>query len=636
MDNTLTGNVYMGYVPYEPDAEKVTAWSYVMQTNLAALSSPFLLFPVDEAYLQQNLKGIINRAGLAEALAAIDISYNDYVNPKTTSIGAQYQNMLRNNYKTYLVEQLVEQGKAASTEVAENLVKTVAITWVEETVAKQYVDEKYSNIATLEEIETLVGTKLAGSVVGAESFALYEKARENASKYLANIKNLRVIAKITIFADMTQEEYDAKYGVLGALDFEKAVYDYLRANYEKENNLTEADYEKLVQDFIASNFKFTDRVTRQEYSYTWEEFLAIKEEAAKFSTPLQAVREKYSSLITELGGATQAKINSWDDITLANNLLETFRTRYYNSQNTSDTEFADTLYNSVILAPFSITKKELDVLRVKDNALYKDYLTKVKKTYKNQLLENYTKDEYAAMTDSAALTAVLEYYIEVYTQAYATLCAEMGMSRKDYEKYYDFAEKYINCVDTKMRKAFIYSLRTVYTEEEINAMTIPEAEKAVYDLVYESGYYMNELAKCIGVTLSAYNSAKSEALDYLGDPKDPQYKPGKLTDVIRHYEADLLKKGYTIAQARALDTEVVEGIIREIIREKYFAEYITIDVALAELCKDYIAGVDSYDKAEYDDIADYCNSAATELSDNYLFSAIVGYLNDALQAKLAK
>jgi hypothetical protein len=81
MDNTLTGNVYMGYVPYEPDAEKVTAWSYVMQTNLAALSSPFLLFPVDEAYLQQNLKGIINRAGLAEALAAIDISYNDYVNP---------------------------------------------------------------------------------------------------------------------------------------------------------------------------------------------------------------------------------------------------------------------------------------------------------------------------------------------------------------------------------------------------------------------------------------------------------------------------------------------------------------------------------------------------------------------------
>ena len=362
----------------------------------------------------------------------------------------------------------------------------------------------------------------------------------------------------------------------------------------------------------------------------------IKEEAAKFSTPLQAVKEKYSSLITELGGSTQAKIDSWDDVTLANNLLETFRTRFYNSLNTSDTEFADTLYNEIILAPFGITKKELDVLRVKDNALYKDYLAKVKKTYKTQILETYTKDEYAAMTDTAALAAVLEYYIESYTEAYATLCAEMGMTRAEYEKYYDYAEKYINCVDKKMKTAFIYSLRTVYTDDQINAMTIPEAEEAVYNFVYESGYYMNELAKCIGITLSAYNSAKSEAIDYLGDTKNLATKPGLLMDVIRHYEGDLAEKGYTVAEARALDPETVESIIREIIREKFFSEYITIDVALAELCKDYVDGISSFNRTEYANVSEYCKAAAGELSNNYLFKAIVGYLNDALQAKLSK
>jgi hypothetical protein len=646
MDNALTGNVYMGYIPYEPEAETTIAWSYVMQTNLAAVSSPFLLFPVDEAYLQENLAGILKRAGLAEALSEIDITYDKYANPASTSMGTKYQNQLREAYTDYLIDQALEQGKvdkddANARENAAKFVKSAAMDWVEETIAAKYINNK---IATLGEIETLVGEKLAGTLLK-NNYEDYIKARESAQDYLNNIANLRVIAKVMFFADMSQEAYDAKYGVMGALEFEQAIYDYIKANYEKENNLTAADYEKLVQDYIAANFKFTDKATNQQYTYTWDEFLAIKENAKKFSTPLAAAKAEYKELIKRVGGASDEAIDAWSDTALAEAILETIRTDFYNSLNTSDDEFYTTMYNDYILAPFNITKRELDVLKVKDNALYKDYLAKVKKQYKNELLETYTKDEYAAMKDTDALQAVLNYYVEAFTQANAKLCASMGLTKEQYKEYYEYAKNYISCVD-KIKKSFTYTLRTRYTTEEINAMSTVVAEEAVYNLVYESGYFMNELAKCIGTDLSSYNDKKSQAIAYLGDSKDLAYKPGYLADVIRAYEVDLQQKGYTLAQARAMDPADIEAIIMDIIREKYFSDYRTLDVELINICKDYFKPVeDSFiDSTEafedngvkVDSMEKYVVNTASKLSGNFLYEAIVGYLNDALQAKLAK
>jgi hypothetical protein len=644
MDNALTGNVYMGYVPYEPDAEKVTAWSYVKKTNLAAVSSPFLLFPVDESFLQENLSAILLRAGLAEALSKLDITYDEYANPKSASMGTQYQNMLRNDptNTAYLIEQALKQGKvdAEAENAAENAakyVKTAAIAWVEETLAKQYVN---SEISTLEEVELLIGETLASTLLK-DNYTDYENARKNAEGYLQNIQNLRITAKIMLFPDMTQEEYDAKYSVMGALEFEKAIYDYIKANYEKENNLSTEDYAVLVQNFIAENFKFTDRTTNQQYTYSWEEFVAIKEKAANFSTPLQAAKAQYVELIKSVGGATDEQINSWSDVKLAEAIIETIRASFYNSYNTTSVDFATTMYNTVILAPFNITKKELDTLKVKDNALYKDYLAKVKKEFKNELLENYTKDEYAAMKDTEALQAILDYYIEAYTQANASICAAMGLTQEQYNEYFEYAQTYIDCVD-KIKKAFTYTLQTRYTREEINAMSTAQAEEVVYTMVYESGYFMNELAKYIGVDLSGYNDKKSQAIPYLGDPNDLAYKPGYLTDVIRAYENELAKKGISLAQARAMAPEEIEGIICEIIREKYFANYRTLDVELANLCASYFDPIADYkiDNTELDgavaDMNAYINLVNSELSESFLFEAIVGYLNDALQTKLAK
>ena len=51
------------------------------------------------------------------------------------------------------------------------------------------------------------------------------------------------------------DEESAKYANLKGSDYENAVFEYVRANYETKNNLTEEDYVKLVQDFMVSGLE---------------------------------------------------------------------------------------------------------------------------------------------------------------------------------------------------------------------------------------------------------------------------------------------------------------------------------------------------------------------------------------------
>jgi hypothetical protein len=48
------------------------------------------------------------------------------------------------------------------------------------------------------------------------------------------------------------------------------------------------------------------------------------------------------------------------------------------------------------------------------------------------------------------------------------------------------------------------------------------------------------------------------------------------------------------------------------------------------MCKDAIDGI-----ASTKDVAKYCEDKARELSNNFLFEALVGYLNADLQTKLS-
>ena len=619
MDNKLTGNVYMGLL--EEDIRDTT-WAYVKQTNLASANSPFLIYPVDEAYLQKNLSDILERAALSEALAAINIKYSDYANPSSSSMGIQYGNQLKNyyidKYKDELIQYVIDDGKAGDAEKAAEVLKgtSLGISWFEEKIAAIFIknNEVYSKVHTLAELDALVGNKLSDGVV---AYALYEEARTKAAEYISNIESLRIITRITLFGDLSDEEYANKYGSLSVSEMETAVFNYVRENYIEENNITDEDYEKLVEAFIAQEFKFTNPKTKVEYTYSWEDFEALKEDAAKFADGAVALRAAYDAIFIQ-GGRSQELLDAMNDIEYVDFVLKTIRGDYYRGAGATEDSFKKSLYDSVILAPYGITYAEFEKLKKNDNATYKEYVAKIKNAYKKELLKTYTKDEFAGLNESAVLNAVLDLEIEAYTQAYAQVCSIMGLSREEYDEFYGYMEEYIKCVE-KIKKSFTYTLRTKYTQAEINAMSIAEAEQIVYDMVYESGYYMNEVAKCIGITLSAYNNNKSQAMTYLD----------YLNKVVDAYSARLTANGYDVAVVKSYAPEEIEEIIRGIIREEDFGDHVTLDVVIERICKDSIAGLE-----ETRDVSAYCEEQAKALDSNYLFDALVGHLNENLQVKL--
>ena len=411
-------------------------------------------------------------------------------------------------------------------------------------------------------------------------------------------------------------EFEKQYGSLTIVEFETAVYNYVRNNYIEENNITEEDYKELVEAFIASEFKFTN-ANKQEYSYTWKDFEKIKENAADFSAAVAKAKEVYMTDLLN-NGYTAEYLSTRNDIELADIIVDTIRATFYRSENVSASSYQKAIYDTIILQPFGVTKEQLDKMKTTDNAGYKEILKKAKSHYKKILLETYTKDEYEALADTKVLSAVLDYYIEFYTQANAGICNAMGYSKEEYKEYYGYMEEYIKCVK-KIRTSFIYTLRTIYDQSYIDSLTIAEAETAVYNAVYESGYYMNEVAKCIGISLSDYNSNKSDATEYLG----------YLTKLIDLYANKLTRRGYNVAEVKAYQPAEVEEIIRGIIKEDDFGNYKTIDVVLAEMCKDAVDGISSAR-----DILAYCQNKAEELSGNYLYDAVVGFLNEDLQTKL--
>jgi hypothetical protein len=613
MDNALTGNVYMGLL--EEDM-KDTSWAYVKQTNLASKASPFLNFPVDEEYLQDNLGKILERAALAEALNDIGISYNEYVNPSSASEGIQLGNMLKTKYREFFLQALVDGGKAGNRESAETVIagSSVAISWYEQAIAGKIIAEKYFTIQTLTELEVLIGDKLSDGVV---AYAVYEKARSKAADYINNIESLEIITRITLFDDLTDAEFESKYGSLTMEQFETAVFNYVRENYIKENNITDEVYAELVEAFIASEFKFTN-ANKQEYTYTWKDFEKIKENAAEFSEAIAVVKAKYNQdLLNE--GHKPAYIDSLGDAELASLIIDVIRENFYRNQGVTPEAYQEMVYDRIILDPIKMTKAELETLKRTDNASYKDKVKTLKSHYKKQLLEMYTKEEYEALNETKVLSSLLDYYIESLTKAEETVYTAMGYSKKEYKEFFGYAEEYAKCVK-KIKTSFIYTLRTMYDQEYLDNMTVKQAEEAVYRAVYESGYYMNEVAKCIGISLSNYNSDKSEATEYLG-------YLNKLVDL---YSKELKEKGYDVAVVKTFAPDDVEDIIRGIIREKDFADYKTIDVVFKAMCKDAIDGI-----ASTKDVAKYCEDKARELSNNFLFEALVGYLNADLQTKLS-
>ncbi|MGN1095769.1 MAG: hypothetical protein ACI4QR_05220, partial [Eubacteriales bacterium] len=312
MDNALTGNVYMGHLE---EGMANTSWAYVKQTNLASALAPSLVFPVDEQYLEANLDSILKRAALSEALEPLGISYTEYTSKVGTSIGNTYSDNLKQQYKAFFLECLRREGvdeKSIESMFSKNAAP-YNYAWYENEITNKIVEEKYSTIKTAKALSVLINTKMYESV-GA-GYKEYQSAKKDATDYYANIESLRILTRLTLFTDMTDEEYEAKYGSLASVDFENAVLEYVRENYIKNNNISEDDYDILVKNLISSQLVYYDS-NNQSYTVSWEQFEQTKANAGKFTEAVSKLRESFGDLVMA-NGYNQEQIDAMSDINFA-------------------------------------------------------------------------------------------------------------------------------------------------------------------------------------------------------------------------------------------------------------------------------------------------------------------------------
>jgi hypothetical protein len=170
-----------------------------------------------------------------------------------------------------------------------------------------------------------------------------------------------------------------------------------------------------------------------------------------------------------------------------------------------------------------------------------------------------------------------------------------------------------------MKTMFVYTLRTKYTTSQIDKWTYEEAETNLYNLLYETGFYTNELAQYIGLSLSEYMLAKSNATTYLG----------YLNTLVKALSADLQAKGYNTAELLKESGADIEAICLEIILEKYYSDKVDIYEVLLENCAKYVQGIETAT-----DLEAYLAAAKEATGNDYFYMAVVNALqSDWVESK---
>ena len=627
MDNNLTGNVYMGYPEEGMSAD---AWSYVKQTNLDSSSSPFLIYDITDAKIDSLMDDIIKRAVMNDALASQNIGYDTYVDAQGSAKGEEYHRAFRKSNEEFFKEKLREAGVVSSSvnNVFNNLNhKIYSVEWYENTYVEHIKAQKFSNISTESGIDELIKKEIA-SVVGVaysktesknNSFEAY---RENAQDYYSNIEHLRIMTKLTIFKDMSEEDL-AKYDNLSNADFEQAVFEYVKKNYIEENNITDETYEKLIRDFITKNITQTDNLTKKSYSISWDVYQETKASAVVFQEAAAKLKAAYGELL--LTKHSQSDIDAMNALELCDAVHEVLYSKYLSENGTTKKYFEDEL-KDIIASPTGLPYLEMIAKRA-DSITYGGYMSKIRSKYKSVIVAAYSLDEYKAGTDAISndevIETILAHLIEERTGIYKEMRDVMGMSESEYKTAAKDMENFKNFAE-KMRDDAYYTLATEYTSTQIYAFALNDIDNIVYDIMARTGFYTNVMAQYVGKELggrSGYMNAKSKSVSYTE----------AMNKLIAKYEPDFVSAGYTMVEIRSMNPEDVETIIYNILHEKYTAQFSQLNDLLKDACKKYIDGM-----ATTDDIGALCEEAAKDLNDNGLFRSVVETLARQVKDKLTE
>jgi len=628
MDNGTTGNVYMGY-PEEgmlPDQ-----WKYVKSTNRNSLTDPYLsyyrtetsikmLYYVNDDVLDDILSGAMKRAVINEAFASLGSEYTyDYYLICGAGLEARVGNVIKlaDVYKDYFVSRIMEDAKVNQTQ-AEALYRAGSVgsgakypyekyfTWLTELV----VSEKYSNLYTATGLSAAINDKIA-SLAGTTLDA-FNTALNNAKAYYSSIETLKIMTRLVIWDDLSDEEWEV-YQNMGATEFETLVFNYVRENYIKENEITDETYDQLVKALMMSVMKMTDPVDNSQYVLSWDDYAESKENAQYFFGVIAKLKEKYYDRLVDYYGPMFVYFSSDKDI--PDQVHEMLYSEWLGNHEYTMTDFENSLYDEIVEF-LGIDYATLVTTRRINTTLYAEYMTKIKNQYKNILVEAYSLEQFKndKISNDNVLQTLLDNKIEEKTGVYASMCDELGIEYSEYvegvNSYMTFS-RYAN----KLRTEFTYTLRTVYTESEIDAFDYNDVDVIVYNVISESGFYTSEMSTLISSNLNAYMRDKSSAKNYMAF----------LQKLITTLQDALAAEGYTVADVNAMSISEASQAIYDVVEKNYFSDAVTVEEVLASISGEYVNGVKSADSPSA-----YVADAAKALNASGLFSSFVYYLNNAL------
>ena len=514
-----------------------------------------------------------------------------------------------------------------ATTVATNYTDTIANTsstnpftqsWFENRIIEKVKNEQYANIISASDLSKLIENKVA-VLAGAsnqkdkdtkeiipETERLTLAAAKNSSKdYFTNIKYLRVMADETFFKDLSEADR-AKYDAMTDIEFEQAVFNYVKANYEAENNLTEEEYQKRVQDFMVSVLEFTsEEDSSVKYLVSWDDFVAAEEGSLGYSGAASAIVNQYKSKLPY----SEALLNMMSLDKVMELVYDAMLEEYLAEQGMSKADFEDMVQNQYLEAVGTNAADFKTYSKTSDE--YKNYVAKLRKKFKAVLIETYSSTAYKngekGISNEKVVSALYDYYLEQEAGIYAKMAEMAGMSVEDFrtsEKNYANYSRYVKTLTTK----YFYTLRAAgYNQSAIDKMSPAEGKNVVLNLLMESGFYTNEMAKYIGLSLNEYMIAKSNAEEYRAYQK-------VLADAIAE---DIAAYGYDKNVLVNGDGTELEAVAREIVADKYFSEKVGITDVLKEMSGNYVK--------DYTDVEEM-KTNADKLTNDGFFMAVVNEL----------
>ena len=504
------------------------------------------------------------------------------------------------------------------------------VSWYENKMIEKLKAEKYADIVSASGLSALVANQYA-SLAGidlskysaatrpASESAVFETAKKNASAYYTNISYLRVMAELLLWDELPESDLQA-YRALNDAEFETAVFNYVRANYEKEHNITDADYEKLVRDYMVSVLEYTDPADNSStYRVSWDEFQQTKEKAQVYLKAAGTIKEAYLDKLNTKIGAPMVKLLSLPE--LMDEVYTIMYEEYLAANGLSKTAFENSIKDKYLKAVGTTAEDFASYTKTSDE--YKNYVSKLRKKYKNILVEAFSLNAYkkgeTGITNDEVLSTLFSHFLEEEIKIYDQMCALAGVSYDDFvaaEQDMSNYERYLNT----MKTMFTYTLRTQYTVTQINAWSYEEVEANLYKVLYDVGFYTNEMARYIGQTLSEYMLAKSNAVTY----------QSYLRTAANALADELKAKGYTVADLLKEDKETIESVCKEIVLEKYFGDKVNIEDSLTKISGSYMTGLENAS-----DVSAYFDDTSKALSSDYFFMAVISELQAAWQESKA-